>query len=375
MNRIGLRMFFGARGKYATLVLGLAVAVLLSTQQVAILLGVLQLATNVLQNVGVADLWVVSRDTYSVDYIRDVHERQLMRVRSVPGVEWAEPLMMIKGVAELPGGAYCNTQIIGFDRSSRIGKPPEVLSGNLANLDLPDTVFLEVSGRRMVSGIGVGGVIHFGGRRARIIGTCRARTGLEGRAVLYTSLENARRFAPGLSHRFSMIPVKTSRGADVDAVARAIGEFKDVVALRGDEFRWRSMKFIMLRTGIGLNFTMTALLGFVVGLILSTVAFYQFASESLPYFALLRAVGARDTTLIKIVLLQAVTAGLIGYGIGMGLAALATLPGLAPDALMASRFPWPLVFFGMVPMLACISTGSLISLRRVLSVDPVSLFQ
>ena len=35
------------------------------------------------------------------------------------------------------------------------------------------------------------------------------------------------------------------------------------------------------------------------------------------------------------------TAGIIGYGIGIGLAGLATLPGLAPDAMMASRFPWP----------------------------------
>jgi hypothetical protein len=41
MIRIALRMIFGARGRYATPVLGLAFAVLLSTQQVAILLGVL----------------------------------------------------------------------------------------------------------------------------------------------------------------------------------------------------------------------------------------------------------------------------------------------------------------------------------------------
>jgi hypothetical protein len=51
MNRIGLRMIFGAPGKYATLVFGLAFAVMLSTQQVAILLGVLNRATGPLQNI------------------------------------------------------------------------------------------------------------------------------------------------------------------------------------------------------------------------------------------------------------------------------------------------------------------------------------
>ena len=66
MIRIALQMIFGARGRYATLVLGLAFAVLVSTQQVAILLGVLRRATGPLQNVGIADLWVVSRDTLTM---------------------------------------------------------------------------------------------------------------------------------------------------------------------------------------------------------------------------------------------------------------------------------------------------------------------
>ena len=50
MIRIALRLIFGARGRYATMVLSPAFAVLLSTQQVAILLGVLRRATGPLQN-------------------------------------------------------------------------------------------------------------------------------------------------------------------------------------------------------------------------------------------------------------------------------------------------------------------------------------
>ena len=375
MIRIGLRMIFGARGRYATLVLGLAFAVLLSTQQVAILLGVLERATGPLQNIGVADLWVVSRDTISIDFLRDMHVRELMRVRSVPGVEWAEPLLSYKAAANLPSGEYFNMHLIGIDRSSRIGRPPEVLSGDLASLDLPDTVFVDVSDGRRVPRLGIGNVVHIGGRRIRIVGTCRARGGLEGRVVLFTSVENLRRFIPPVAQSVSMILIKTRPGIDVDVVAERISKLPDIVALRADEFRWRSMKFLMVRTGVGLNFAITALLGFVVGVVLATVGFYQFASDNLPYFAVMRAVGARNSTLTAVVLVQAIVAGIIGYGAGIGLAALATLPGLAPGAVLTSRFPWPLVFFGMVPMLACISAGSLINLRRVLKVDPVILFQ
>jgi putative ABC transport system permease protein len=265
--------------------------------------------------------------------------------------------------------------IIGIDRFSRIGRSPTVLSGDMANLALPDTVFLEVSDRKSLPGFGVGDVVLIGGRRARVIGTCRARTGLDGRALFYTSLENLTRFAPPLERCVSAILVKARHAADVDAVARAIDKLPEITALRGEDFRWKSMKFLMLRTGVGINFAFTALLGFVVGVVLATVGFYQFASDNLPYFALLRAFGARNSTLIGIVVVQALVAGLIGYGIGIGLAALATLPGLAPDAVLSSRFPLSLVFFGMLPMLACAGLGSLINVRRVLSVDSVVLFQ
>jgi putative ABC transport system permease protein len=376
MIRIAMRMIFGARGRYATLVLGLAFAVMLCTQQVAILLGVLQRSTGPLQNIGVGDLWVVSRETVSIDFLRNMHERELMGVRSVAGVEWAEPLLVFKGVFNMPDGAFYNMNLIGIDRSSRIGKPPTVLSGDLANLDLPDTVFMEVSGRKSLPGFGIGDVVSIGRRRARVIGTCRARAGLDGRTTFYTSVENLRRFAPAFERSVSVILVKVRPTSAIDSVARAIGGMPEIVALRADDFRWMSMKHLMLRTGIGLNFAFTAMLGFVVGVVLATVGFHQFASDNLPYFALLRAAGARNSALAGIVLVQALVVGIIGYGIGIGLAALATMPALlALDTSLCARFPLPLVFFGMLPMFVCACAGSLINLHRVLSVDPAVLFQ
>ncbi len=375
LDRLGLRMLFGSRGRYGVLIFGVAFAVLLSTQQVAILLGVLQQATGLLQNVGVADIWVVSRDTISIDYLREMHSRQLARVRAIPGVQWAEPMISLGAIGELPDGGFYKMDIIGLSRSSKIGRPPVILDGDLASLELPDSVFMEISGRRHLPNIRTGSVIHFQGRRARVVGTCRARGNLIGNPVFYTSLENARRFFPQVENRLSMIMVKLGDGAQTDRVCKAIDVLRDITALRADDFRWRSMRFILLRTAIGLNFGITALLGFVVGLVLATTAFYQFTSDNLPYFALLKAVGARDAALRRIVLIQSLTAGTIGYGIGIGAAGALTLLGMASDSVLSCRFPWPLLFSGMVPMLLCIGIGSLVNLRRVLRVDPIMLFQ
>jgi putative ABC transport system permease protein len=375
LSRTGLRMLFGSRGRYGVLIFGVAFAVLLSTQQVAILLGVLQQATGLLQNIGVADVWVVSRDTISVDYLREMHSRQLARVRSIPGVQWAEPLISLAAIGELPDGGYYKMDIIGLSRSSKIGKPPVILEGELADLELPDTVFMEIAGRRHLPDTGIGKFIHFQGRRARVVGTCRAKNGLTGNPVFYTSLDNARRFFPQLENRLSMIMVKLKNGEQMERVCHAINDLADVAALRADDFRWKSMQFILFRTAIGLNFGITALLGFAVGLVLATTAFYQFTSDNLPYFALLKAVGARDASLVRIVITQSVTAGLIGYGIGIGLAGAITLIGMTWESALTCRFSWQLLVCGIVPTVLCIALGSLVNLRRVLSVDPVILFQ
>jgi putative ABC transport system permease protein len=117
------------------------------------------------------------------------------------------------------------------------------------------------------------------------------------------------------------------------------------------------------------------LLGLSVGLVVATAAFNQFTADHLPHFALLKAVGARPGALVRMVLLQGLTAGLVSYGVGVGLSALLAMPGLGADAELAASFPWQLLVGGGLPVLVCVSAGGLLSVRRVLKVDPVSLFQ
>ena len=91
-----MRMLFGDRTKYVTLVLGLAFAALLMNQQGAIFLGLLAQATGPLQNVTQPDLWVTDPDTPWIAEYRSLEDRKLARVRSVPGVEWAEPFVKLR---------------------------------------------------------------------------------------------------------------------------------------------------------------------------------------------------------------------------------------------------------------------------------------
>jgi putative ABC transport system permease protein len=371
---VALRMLIGDRGKYISLVFGLSFAALLIAQQGAIFLGLMLRATGPLQNVGQADLWIGDAKTRYIGEIRPLSDSDIMRVRSVPGIQWAEPFFASRAVADLPD-RFQSVQIIGIDRSTLIGQPPEMTVGSLNDLRIPDAVIVEEAARPKLDNIQIGGTLRLNDQRAVVVGFCRAKAGFESNALIYTAYENAIRFVPLGRNQMSFILAKVKPGADIKQVAAEVNTLRDLGAFTREQMRNRTVGFIMTETGIGINFGITVLLGFVVGLVLSASIFYQFTVENLKNFAVLKATGARTRTLIRMILLQATTVGLIGYGVGVGGAAIFALASRKPGVELAAYFPWQLLVIALGANLLCVSLGSVISLRRVIMLEPAIVFK
>ncbi len=371
---IALKMLFGDRTKYLTLVLSLAFATLLMNQQGAIFLGLLTQATGILQNVHQPDLWVVDPGTQWVAEYRALSDRKLNRVRSVAGVEWAEPIFNSFAVCELPDNTFKRCQIIGIPRSTLVGRPPEMVEGNIDDLRAPDAIIIEASSRIKLGNVNIGDTLKINDKRAVVVGFCKARLGFESNAILYSTFDNAVAFSPVGREKISYILVKARADADIGELQASINTLGDVEALTHTEFRDRSIAFIVVATGIGVNFGITIALGFVVGLLLSASVFYQFTIENLRHFAVLKAMGARAFTLVWIVVLQATVVGVVGYGIGVGAAGAFTIVAAKLESELTAYLPWQLLLGSFVATLLTIMLGSLLSVRRVVTVQPGVVF-
>src|SRR5262249_28116096 len=93
-------------------------------------------------------------------------------------------------------------------------------------------------------------------------------------------------------------------------------------ARTADEFRWDSIRYYLKNTGIPVNFGITITIALIVGTVVAGQTFYLFTLENLKQFAALKAIGVTNWRLTRMVLLQAVTVGAIGFSMGTGMAAL-----------------------------------------------------
>jgi putative ABC transport system permease protein len=256
-----------------------------------------------------------------------------------------------------------------------VGRPPEVTKGRLEDLKIADAIMVEESALGKLGNPKVGDTLKLNDRRAVVVGYCRAKFGWDSPAVVYTTYENAITFTPLGRNKLSFILVGVKPEVPVPQVQAAISRLPDLKAFTPNELRLQTIFFIMKETGIGINFGITVALGVIVGLTVSAAIFYQFTLENLRHFAVIKAMGATNRVLLGMVLTQAALIGIVGFGIGVGGAGLFSLSARKPGAELAAYFPWQLLLVGLGGTVACLAIGSLLSLKRVLTLDPAVVFK
>lgn len=114
-------------------------------------------------------------------------------------------------------------------------------------------------------------------------------------------------------------------------------------------------------------------LGFLVGAAIAGQSFFNFVRENLAHYAVLKAMGLRAGVLVRMVLVQALVVGSIGYGIGVGISAL--FGTLMTKTVLAFYMPPELLLFSSGGVLLIVALAALLGIRQVLRLDPAVLFR
>ena len=385
MNHIALKMLMGDKGKYIGIIMGLTFASLIMTQQPAIFVGLMSRSYSFISDVGLPDIWVMDAKVQFVDDIKPLQDTEIYRVRGISGVEWAMP--MYKGLLKvrLTDGTFQTCIVVGLDDSTLIGGPPVMIEGKIDNLRHSDSVIVDIDGARDKLGkssplsgearipLQIGDTLEINDRRAIVAGIAKVTRTFQSQPVIYTTYSRAKSYAPKERKLLSFILVKAKKGQNTTELTRRIKTETGLAAYTQAEFQELTYEYFMHNTGIPINFGISVLLGFIVGAAIAGQTFYNFTLENLRQFGVLKAMGASNIILLRMILLQAVLVGSIGYGLGVGLTALF---GFAMrDTILAFKFPWQLLLFsGAGVSLICIF-AALISILKVIRLEPAIVFK
>jgi putative ABC transport system permease protein len=378
MNWIAIRMLTGDRVKFLGLVFGIAFSTLLITQQLTIFVNLLMRGASAVYDVPTANIWVMDPVGRTPDVTLPMPATALDKVRGVPGVAYAVPHLRANATIRTPEGKVEGVGVVGLDDATLIGLPRQMVEGTREALSGPDSVFIDVVGANKLFGrkSGVSGsALELNDRRAIIVGVTNSTPTFTSGVILYTRYSNALNFVPGTRKRMSFVLAQTETGKDPKAVAAEITKRTGLKARTSEEFAQDGIDFIVETTGIPINFGITVVLGVIVGIAIVGLTFSLFIRDNIKQFGALKAIGVTNAKIRVMVAAQSALVALIGYGIGLFLAALFIWGPGDTDAFKGFYIPWQIpVITAAITIIMILLTG-VIALRSVLKMEPAEVFR
>ena len=387
MARVGVRMMFHDKLKMIGTLFGVVFSVVLSNQQAGTFLGLLHKNTMYIENSG-ADLWIIPPGTQQLQPGQQLSDATLMQARVARGVAWAEPLLFAGGTVKLPSGGTEPVTIVGTRLPSMRGGPWNVVEPHppagaasadearaqaAAVLSRPDTMFFEDSEREKLGGLNVGSVREVNGRTIHVGGFTWGLLPF-GPSYAFANFDLVRELTHTDSDRLNFVLIGLQEGADVASVKaeiqRAVPEAEVVTR---DEFKSRTIRYVLLRTPIGVTLGSSAAFGLIVGFVIVALTMFSAVVDNLREFGSLKAIGATTLDLAKALFVQSVIYAAMGTVIG--LAAVTQMAAGIRSPKLALILPWQLFAGTAVFMVVLCVAASSLSLLRLRKLEPAMVFR
>jgi len=378
MNFVALRMLNGDRAKYFGLVFAIAFCTFLLENQTSIFANIMRRTGSQILDVTDAEVWVMDPKTEYFDQTKALKDTDLTRVRGVNGVGWAVRLFKGNPVARTSSGRFAASFIIGLDDATLAGAPRKMLLGSWERLREPDSVVIDQAGYVLLfpkEPLRLDRTLEMNDHLVRIVGISDASPPFQSLPVMHTRYSEAVNFVGKERTQLSFIIVRPAPGVSPKELTARIEKVTGLRARTTKEFEWDCIRYYLKNTGIPVNFGITIGVALVVGTVVAGQTFYLFTVDNLKQFGALKAIGVTNLRLTGMILLQASSAGALGFAIGTGLAASFFEVMLHKLATRHIVLMWQCVGITAACILFVVIVASVLSIRRVLVLEPAAVFQ
>ena len=363
------------KAKSIGITVGIVISTFLIGQQIGIFLfltGAMKaLATNVK-----ADIWVTDSKTRDVNQLGKMDISTLRNVQSLPGVALAFPILVTGGAANFQNGTSGNITLIGVDinQLSSVLDSSKIAAGKVSDLELDGAVSGELFEKsNLGDNVNIGTPFEIDGKRAFFALQTRGVRGF-GSSFCITTLERARYFSNQSSDNISAVLVRVQPGRNVDSVASLINRtIYGVRAWPSEKLAASTVQKILSSSGIALSTGTLIIFALIAGFFIIGLTMYSSALDRLKDYGTLKAIGAGNGFIRRLILTQAILFAVTGFVIAY-LFLEGFRQGVASSGLIFSFSP--LQILGIFLIINLISMGGAsFALKRISGVEPASVFR
>jgi putative ABC transport system permease protein len=346
---------------------GVAFSVLLIIIILALYRGWNQKLGRYVENVD-ADVWVLQKGAMDMFHSTSLFPIALLdQLKEIEGVESVNPLIGRRIPIE-KGDREAMTIMMGYDTVTGAGGPQEIVKGGLPKKG--EVVIDEASAKKL--GLDVGDEFEIVDQTWNISGLSRG-----GNVVTFQyafmSIEDARDAMQmvGLTN-YALLSFTSD--ADGEKVIERIEEaMPDLHVLKKTEFAENNRKQIM--EAFLPIIKVLVVIGFIVGLVVISLTIYTATLERSREYGLLKAIGAKNRHLYRIVFTQSAIAGFVGFvcGVFLTFAAAEMIGRIEPSFVTSITWPDIAMVFAMTLLMILLS--AFIPIRRIVRIDPAIVFK
>jgi putative ABC transport system permease protein len=253
-----------------------------------------------------------------------------------------------------------------------LGVPWDLSPELRSRLTEPGTIVVDESDLERLGISGIGATAEISGRHVRVVGLVHGVRGLAS-AYVFCSVHTARSLLYLRPDQSVYFLGRCRTPADAARVVDRFRHHSDLTAYTSAEFSLRSRMYWLVKTKAGLALGWTAILGLVVGAVMTGQTLYAATAANLREYAVLRALGIPRWRLGATVAEQSFLVGLTGAI--LGIPAILAMSGVADMLGIRVILPgWLLTGTVAVTLLVSLLSG-LAALRLLMSIDPAVLLR
>ena len=376
MWTLARKLLLHDRLRFAVAIAGVSVSVMLVLVQVGLYFGFMDTASAVI-DASSADLWVGKSGSESFEFASPFDERAYYKVVSVPGVKRAERVLINFAQFKLGGGGDLGVQIVGVEHVPGIAPllaPWNVVAGDATRLPEAGAIVIDQTEYQKLKIDTVGYQTEISGVRAQVVALTHGIRSFTTSPIVFTDLRSARSYLRGLGEdAVTYVLVKVEPGVSAELVKQRINAIPHLSAYTTNERSKRTRTYWSTRTGVGAGFFTTAVLGIIVGFVVVGQILYSGTLQYIREYGTLKAMGARNSAVVRVILSQAMISAALGFVVGAPLA-MVMRAAMKGANLTVALSPALYTVTAAITAVMC-AFAALLSIVKVLRLDPASVFK